>query len=1242
MFSVKSAFSCISLNARGLRNSIKRKALFLFCKSKNSHCVFLQETHSNLDDVKFWTSQWGDKIIFSHASTHSAGVAILFNNLPGKIIKVETDSNGHWASVVININDVLFILFNVYGYNSAPLNNKLLTEISDSLFELKLVYPTDNIIIGGDFNMVMDEALDRFPPKFNTSHPNVTLFNFCLNNNVVDAWRAVNPNLKQFSWFRDNGTSKSRIDYWLTSNNLTDFIKDISISAAPLTDHCCISISFNSGKRETHNKGYWKFNADLLKHQNFCSQIKSIINDIALHKDLITFISKWEYLKHKIREFSIQFSKNLSKARAQMELELTRELNNLCNKSEMDNEAKLQILSLQSKIDDLYTQKAKGAYVRSRARWIEKGEKSNNYFCRLEKRRQEKNAINSLYVNGVISTCPKMISSEIFQFYSSLYSSFFSVSDCNILFDNIHTSIPQLDQEFKDLCEADIKIEELDKAINKLSSGKSPGPDGLTSEFYKFFREDLRELLFQAFLECIQNNSLSSTMKQGLITLIPKPGKDARHIDNLRPITLLNCDYKILAHIFSSRLKKNIDQIISESQSGFIKGRSIHNNIRLVLDILDYREYIEDEGYILFLDFKKAFDTVEHNFIFNSLEKFGFGMKFISFIKMLYKDINSSISLSFGTSQRFNISRGIRQGCPISPFLFILAVEMLAILIDKNSNFDRLSVFGRQIGISQLADDTAIFLKDQFQINKAIQLVNLFSKASGLHLNLNKCELLAIHGSDLDSLCNIPIKTCVKYLGITITRDSNQSVQENFVKNLSKAKAILNNWLQRDISIFGRVLLTKMELLSRFVYPASSLAIPPHLLKECNIALFNFIWKNKHHYINKNDLVHNYEEGGLNVIDLEIMNSVLKTQWLRSFLCNSNCLWFIVSSSIFGKVGGLEFLIRCDFNISKLPLKLSAFHQQVLLCWKLAFSHNFSPHKTCIWNNRFILHHNKSLFYENWFQYNILSLLDMTDSYGNVLNYKDFCLKHGFACHPKEFYSVVNAIPKNMVLLVKGILSHYSVTFSLPSPCLGELVIRDHKCNNKYIRNVFINKLHPNRIKRYYVFKEFNPKEVKEMRMNYLTFPSLPKVKELHFKIINDIYPSKELIKSKFDIGENSCQFCDGDIETTEHIFFYCDYSKLFWAQLCSKMSCVITWINPLEYKQIKFGVLKKDYSQHYLINNLFDVAKYFIHKCRFLKTPPSFPHFSNELKLFAASLDALSNEKATAVASFFSELSAQ
>lgn len=107
------------------------------------------------------------------------------------------------------------------------------------------MYPTDDIIIGRDFNMVMDEALDRFPPKMNMSNPNLNLLNFCLNNNVVDAWRAANPNRIQFSWFKANGTSKSIIYYWLTSTYLTDFIKDTSLPASlPLTKHRCISISF--------------------------------------------------------------------------------------------------------------------------------------------------------------------------------------------------------------------------------------------------------------------------------------------------------------------------------------------------------------------------------------------------------------------------------------------------------------------------------------------------------------------------------------------------------------------------------------------------------------------------------------------------------------------------------------------------------------------------------------------------------------------------------------------------------------------------------------------------------------------------------------------------------------------------------------------------------------------------------------------------------------------------------------
>lgn len=200
------------------------------------------------------------------------------------------------------------------------------------------------------------------------------------------------------------------------------------------------------------------------------------------------------------------------------------------------------------------------------------------------------------------------------------------------------------------------------------------------------------------------------TMKQGIITLIPKPGKDSKILDNLRPITLLNTDYKIVTLAYANRLKSKLDTIISDSQSRFMKDRSIHNNIRLVIDLLDYNHLIEDDGFILFLDFYKAFDSIEHPFIFQCLKLLGFGNKFRATIESLYDNSNSSISLPSGTSPRFAIKRGVKQGCPISPFLFRIATEMLSIFI-KNSDIAPLNVMGLPVVISQLADDTTIFMK---------------------------------------------------------------------------------------------------------------------------------------------------------------------------------------------------------------------------------------------------------------------------------------------------------------------------------------------------------------------------------------------------------------------------------------------------------------------------------------------------------------------------------------------------
>lgn len=232
-------------------------------------------------------------------------------------------------------------------------------------------------------------------------------------------------------------------------------------------------------------------------------------------------------------------------------------------------------------------------------------------------------------------------------------------------------------------------------------------------------------------------------MTQSVISLIPKLHKDALLIDNWRPISLLNNDYKILATVLAMRLKKILNKIIDENQSGFIKNRCISNNIQLIFDLIDYSELIAEESFIFFLDFFKAFDMVEHPFIFDCPQRLGFGSYLCNAVKMLCSQGNSSVKLSNGTTQRFFLERGIQQRCPVSVYLFLMVAQIFCRYI-KSSTIEGISIAGKEILISQLADDTALFLKNSSQVPKALKIIEIFSKASGLSLNLKKCELFSL------------------------------------------------------------------------------------------------------------------------------------------------------------------------------------------------------------------------------------------------------------------------------------------------------------------------------------------------------------------------------------------------------------------------------------------------------------------------------------------------------------------
>lgn len=319
-----------------------------------------------------------------------------------------------------------------------------------------------------------------------------------------------------------------------------------------------------------------------------------------------------------------------------------------------------------------------------------------------------------------------------------------------------------------------ISVDDVKRYISKGSKGKAPGPSGLTFEFLQRMCDKIAPTLAHIFNQALCGITIDERWKKGVITLLPKSG-DLTKIENWRPITLLNTEWKIYTSIVRNKLEEKWQNIVGRNQIGFRKGRWIQEH-HLVLQAL-LQAYKDTFGAVLFLDFKHAYDSLKHQYILDRMKNIG-GHNWTQVIAGI---LGGESSLWIG--QRWvghcRINAGVRQGDSISPILFNIA---LAPLLEKlEESLEGASLGDFKIKYLAFADDIAIFLKDEFDLVKLQSLLQDWEITSGMVVNNQKTKMFAWHDNILKTSPWENVKF-FRFLGIPIMNDGNIHWEEVSVK----------------------------------------------------------------------------------------------------------------------------------------------------------------------------------------------------------------------------------------------------------------------------------------------------------------------------------------------------------------------------------------------------------------------------------------------------------------------------
>ncbi len=899
--------NCVLWNCAGLSSSsAKEKNDFLITSSNFDILVLVETHHKHQNDIysSFHTYRNSYHFIQTEAVDDDpyAGIIVLVNNIftvsdesvmvPGRLLGFKINNNNSNNNRVYNVSAL-------YGFTGKKATQCRMKKMVEEL-SLRHKVAHNNLILG-DFNFVEND-LDRVSEaRMGKNRCDVTMSNpwvqFASEMDLSDPFRVKNPKRRMFSYIHTQHRAKSRIDrVYMNDEDCQNVIHYKHVQTPFTMAHRMVT--FTIKESATRGPGYWKMNSSILTDRAYHILVEKCINEI-LALNIPDPIERWlvfiETIRIETRVYCSRkaFHENRLKSICESNIAILEQNPLLSQRPDLHRQYERYV----SLLNEWTLKKIQGHQTRVKTQpKFEIGEPNIAFFAQVETKSAKKRNISELQNNaGEMKFQTDEIKEIAVDFYTDLFSE--KKTDAQSTEKLLRNMKKKISIGQKNSLDRIITEEELEKVVNKLKRGKSPGPDGIPAEFYQQFWPKIKGMYLE-FINQVRTSAFPNSKNVSITTLIYKDRGVTYLLTNYRPIALMNVDVKILTKLLAMRLNFVLPTIIHESQTA-VYGRKIHNTVHLVRDLIDLANQNDDEAALLFLDQEKAFDRVNHKVLLKVLENFGFGESFISWIKIIYSNASTKLNINGFLTDTIPLKSGVRQGCPLSALLYVMVIELLALQLRANPNIVGFTVQGEKIISSHYSDDAVIKITQNRCFKEVYKDLELYEQGTGAKVNYEKTKGLWLGKwrdrtddpfSALYKTHDQKIKWTnknVKYLGVYVGNDN--PALYTFQDIIPKVKRRLNFWKPLSLPILAKARVIEIYHASKLWYAGSFYQIPESLLKEVDDSFMDYIiFPKKKLEVSRTEMEKERVSGGIKLINTKLKSITPKIHWLISLITDEN------------------------------------------------------------------------------------------------------------------------------------------------------------------------------------------------------------------------------------------------------------------------------------------------------------------------------------------------------------------